>query len=68
MSKYAYEKEIRKGDKKDKAIFTTGKFIVVAAAAAAAGAFTYSMLNNDGSGSDGGCDTADQSALRTRNF
>lgn len=67
MSKYAYEKEIKKADKRDKAIFTTGKFIVVAAAAAAAGAFTYSMLQGDGS-ADGGCDTAEQSALRTRNF
>lgn len=66
MSKYAYEKEIKKADKRDKTIFTTGKFIVVAAAAAAAGAFTYSMLQSDGS--DGGCDTAEQSALRTRNF
>lgn len=68
MSNKYYARELKKSDKRDKAIFTTGKFVVVAAAAAAAGAFTYSLITNNGDGSDGGCDTAEQSALRTRNF
>lgn len=67
-SKYNYERALKKEDKKDKAVFTAGKFVVVAAAAAAAGAFTYSLITNNGDGGDGGCDTAEQSALRTRNF